>query len=148
MSPLSLLTTGVAPSGRSVPKRAMQAPQERAPLLWLARGGRTHTPRSRHRAAAPRDFPDAPILRSLGRTSSIVAPAVGFCPSTGVQCAEGGLMGNDIQMLLEGIGEELGRPLRLPPLPVDLEPFPNQGSKPNLFGSSVAINGRHYLLQD
>lgn len=56
-------------------------------------------------------------------------------------------MGDDFQVLLEGIGDELGRPLRLPPLPVGLQPFPNQRPKPHLFGSSVAINGRPYLTE-
>ncbi|HZM55110.1 MAG TPA: hypothetical protein VFC03_08825 [Acidimicrobiales bacterium] len=56
-------------------------------------------------------------------------------------------MSNSIEAVLRGIEEELGQPLQLPPLPPDIRPFPHEGEKPQLFGSTTAIEGRLYLAQ-
>jgi hypothetical protein len=57
-------------------------------------------------------------------------------------------MTKNTHALLQTIEEMLGRPPQLPPLPRNLRPFPSQGSKPYLYGSPVALNGRPYLIQE
>jgi hypothetical protein len=45
------------------------------------------------------------------------------------------------------IAAELGRPLRLPPLPAAIQAFPHQGGRPRLYGSAIALVDQPYLSQ-
>src|SRR5660398_266202 len=84
---------------------------------------------------------------SSTRVVDLLPPMPGFCPGIGICWAHGDRASNSIEAVLRGIEEELGQPLQLPPLPPDIRPFPHEGEKPQLFGSTTAIEGRLYLAQ-